>query len=379
VFKKTFVIVALVLLAMRVAQCQHSTVVPMSSVTGLNDALAQLNSSISNLQAAVSMLTASTRVNGEALAGTMNGVNAQFWLKYVPSQPGSVVIYRNGVRLSAGADYVLSGTIITFATGAIPQAGDSLLADYVTAPQAVPGVSTLTFANQSLYFPPAAQTVTFSNSGPAAAVFSSWTISGTNATSYSITANTCGQSLPAGGTCSVTVAFNPAQVGPLSGTLVANDNAFGSPQVVNLAGTGVLTVPTGWTKIVSALDGSCLDVAGQSVASGSAIITNTCNGSTGQAFQFTAVSGGYQITEENSSLQLDSFGGPANTADNTMVGLWPYWGGTNEIWTTKATTDGFFTVNVSNSGKCLTANGTSVVTTACSGIAAQNWILIPMS
>lgn len=378
-FKKPFVIIALVLLAMRVAQCQTSTAVSMSSVTGLNDALAQLNSSIANLQAAVSMLTASTTVNGEALAGTMNGVNAQFWLKYVPSQPGSVVIYRNGVRLSAGVDYVLSGTTITFATGAIPQVGDSLLANYVTAPQAVPAASTLTFANQSLYFPAKVQTVTFSNPGPAAAVFSSWTIGGTNATSYSISANTCGQSLPAGGTCSVTVAFNPAQVGPLAGTLVANDNAFGSPQVVTLAGTGVLTQPTGWTKIVSALNGACLDVAGQSVASGSAMAMNTCNGSTGQAFQFAAVTGGYEITEQNSNLQLDSFGGPTNTADNTMVGLWAYWGGTNEIWTSKTTTDGYFTINVSNSGKCLTANGTSVVTTTCSGIAAQKWSLIPMS
>ena len=377
--KKPFVIIALVLLAMRVAQCQTSTAVPMSSVTGLNDALAQLNTSVANLQAAVNMLTASTRVTGEALAGTMNGVNAQFWLKYVPSQPGSVLVYRNGVRLSAGADYVLSGTTITFTTGAIPQVGDSLLADYVTAPQAVPGVSSLTFANQSLYFPAAAKSVVFSNAGPAAAVFSNWSIGGTNATSYSIAANTCGQSLPAGGTCSVTVAFNPAQVGTLTGTLVANDNAFGSPQVVTLTGTGVLTQPTGWTKIVSALNGACLDVAGQSVASGSATIMNTCNGSTGQAFQFTGVTGGYEITEENSNLQLDSFGGPSNTADNTTVGLWPYWGGTNEIWNTKTTTDGYFTITVNNSGKCLTANGTSVVTTTCSGIAAQKWSLIPMS
>jgi hypothetical protein len=351
----------------------------MSSVTGLNDALTQLNNSVANLQAAVNMLTASTKVNGEALAGTMNGVNAQFWLKYTPSQASSVTVYRNGVRLSAGADYVLSGTNITFATGAIPQAGDSVVVDYVTAPQAVPNVTSLSFGNQSLYFPAAVNTVTFSNAGPAAAVFSNWSIGGTNASSFAISANACGQSLPAGGTCTVSIAFNPAQVGALTGTLTANDNAVGSPQVVTLTGTGVLTQPTGWTKIVSAVNSACLDVVGQSVTQGSATDTNTCNGSTGQAFQFSAVTGGYKITEQNSNLQLDSFGGESNTADNTTVGLWPYWGGANEMWTTQTTADGYFTINVKNSGKCLTASGTSVVTSTCTGTSAQKWSLIPVS
>jgi hypothetical protein len=69
-------------------------------------------------------------VDGEVPAGTVNGTNAVFTLANTPIG-GSVKLYRNGIRLSAGGyDYNISGGTITFTQSAIPQSGDRLLADY---------------------------------------------------------------------------------------------------------------------------------------------------------------------------------------------------------------------------------------------------------
>jgi len=367
------------LLGVLSAQCQTTSSIPMSSVTGLNAALAQLNTSVANLQSAINGLNATSRISGEVVSGAVNGVNAVFQLKYVPSPAQPVLVYRNGIRQNSGSDYVLSGTTITFASGAIPQTGDVVLADYATAPQALPSTSTLAFGSQAMYSSAPVQTVTFSNPGPAAAVFSSWTLAGTNAASYSISSNTCGLSLASGATCNVAVSFTPSQNGALTATLVANDNAAGSPQMVSLTGTGTLTMPSGWANIVSATNSTCVDVLAQPAANGSLTSMNTCNGTLSQAFQFTPVTGGYKITEQSSNIQLDVFGGPGNFADNSSVGLYSFWGGTNEIWSTQPTSDGYFTITVNNSGKCLTVNGTSVVTYTCSGATTQKWSLIPVS
>ncbi len=380
-FKKVSLAAFTLLLASLTARCQQpaTTSIPMNNVSGLSAVIGQLNTSIANLQSAINGLNATTKITGEVVGGTINGLNAVFQLKYVPSPGQGVLVYRNGIRQAVGSDYTLSGTTITFATGAIPQIGDAVLADYVTAPQALPSVPSLAFGNGALYAPATVQTVTFSNPGPAAAVFSSWTLVGSNAASYSISTNTCGLSLAAGATCNVAIAFNSSQVGPLAATLVANDNAAGSPQMVSLSGTGVLVMPSSWASIVSATNASCVDVVGQNVSNGSATSLNSCDGLTSQAFQFAPVSGGYEVTEQSSNIQLDVTGGPNNYADNSVIGLYSFWGGSNEVWNTQPTPDGFFIVTVNNSGKCMTATGTSVVTDACSGATSQKWSLIPVS
>ena len=50
------------------------------------------------------------------------------------------------------------------------------------------------------------------------------------------------QTLAANRTCIITVAFNPAALGTLNGTLAVNDNASNSPQTATLTGTGVAAV-----------------------------------------------------------------------------------------------------------------------------------------
>ncbi len=68
--------------------------------------------------------------DSETPAGTVDGVNAAFTLAHAPNPAQSLHLHRNGIRLTAGADYTLAGASITFVSGAIPEAGALLTADY---------------------------------------------------------------------------------------------------------------------------------------------------------------------------------------------------------------------------------------------------------
>ena len=60
--------------------------------------------------------------DAETPAGTINGTNATFTLVAAPSPAASLLLLRNGLVQKSGVDYTLSGSTITFASGAIPQA-----------------------------------------------------------------------------------------------------------------------------------------------------------------------------------------------------------------------------------------------------------------
>ncbi len=76
--------------------------------------------------------------------------------------------------------------------------------------------------------------MTVSNPGSSAASVSSVSVSGP----FSQT-NTCGSSIAAGGSCTVSVTFAPTSGGSLTGTLSVATSAPGSPLTVALSGTGV--------------------------------------------------------------------------------------------------------------------------------------------
>lgn len=74
--------------------------------------------------------TTATTPLSESLAGTINGTNAAFTLSHTPVS-GSLQLQKNGLFQSpAIPSYAISGTTITFASGHIPQTGDSLNATY---------------------------------------------------------------------------------------------------------------------------------------------------------------------------------------------------------------------------------------------------------
>ena len=55
---------------------------------------------------------------------------------------------------------------------------------------------------------------------------------------FSVQSTTCGGTLAAKSTCTISVVFAPTQTGTRNGTLQVSNNAFGSPETSNLTGTG---------------------------------------------------------------------------------------------------------------------------------------------
>jgi hypothetical protein len=110
----------------------------------------------------------------------------------------------------------------------------------VGVPQAKLTPTTLTFASQGVGITSAAQTITLSNAGTDTLQIASIAISGTNASSFKQT-NTCGTSIVAAATCTISVTFDPAAVGSSAATITVTDNAgntTGSAQTATLSGTG---------------------------------------------------------------------------------------------------------------------------------------------
>jgi hypothetical protein len=120
----------------------------------------------------------------------------------------------------------------------------------------------LTFTATNIGAASAPQTVTLSNSGTATLFFSSYGLTGTGASSFSVPSRNCSGSVAAGSSCTFQVVFTPRAQGTLSATLVLYDGAGNSPQQLILQGTGTapslnfsptsLTFPTTAVGTVSA-------------------------------------------------------------------------------------------------------------------------------
>jgi probable HAF family extracellular repeat protein len=92
-----------------------------------------------------------------------------------------------------------------------------------------------------------AKPVTLTNIGTTTLTISGIAITGTNAGDFAQT-HTCGSSLAAGASCSVSVTFNPTASGTRTAALSVTDYAAGSPQTVTLSGMGAvakLTITSG--------------------------------------------------------------------------------------------------------------------------------------
>ncbi|HEX3786372.1 MAG TPA: choice-of-anchor D domain-containing protein [Pseudonocardiaceae bacterium] len=99
--------------------------------------------------------------------------------------------------------------------------------------------SSLTFASQALNTTSGAQSVTVTNTGSAAA-----SVSGIATTGDFAQTNTCGSSVSAGGSCSVSVTFKPTASGTRTGNLTITGSAANSPTTVALTGTGAGSTST---------------------------------------------------------------------------------------------------------------------------------------
>ena len=152
-----------------------------------------------------------------------------------------------GTTVAAGANCTVS---VTFRPTAIGIRNGTLTFndDAPTNPQtvALTGTGTqislspvsLSFGTVAVGTTSAAKSVTVTNVGTTPVTFSGFSIAGTNPGDYQISANTCGTSLAAGGSCTVGVVFKPTAVGTRKAILRAADNGGGSPQTASLTGVG---------------------------------------------------------------------------------------------------------------------------------------------
>jgi hypothetical protein len=95
----------------------------------------------------------------------------------------------------------------------------------------------LTFPSQKVGTGSAQQTVTLTNTASTALNITGISITGSAFHDYSQT-NTCGTSVAAAGTCTISMTFKPSAKGTRSATLNISDNGGASPQTVSLTGTG---------------------------------------------------------------------------------------------------------------------------------------------
>jgi len=109
----------------------------------------------------------------------------------------------------------------------------SLTGTGTAVPQVSLAPSSLTFASQAVGTTSAAQLITISNTGTGSLTLTSITASGDFADT-----TTCGASLSAGASCTVSVTFTPSTSGARTGAVTITDNASGSPQTASLSGTG---------------------------------------------------------------------------------------------------------------------------------------------
>jgi hypothetical protein len=100
--------------------------------------------------------------------------------------------------------------------------------------------TTLSFMNQLVGTTTMIQTVTVTNNGTANLTITSVALTGTNASDFAKSADTCsGAAVVPSGTCGISVTFTPSAIGSRTASLSLTDNASGNPQTIGLSGTGV--------------------------------------------------------------------------------------------------------------------------------------------
>jgi len=194
--------------------------------------------------------------------------------------------------LAAGASCTISVTFKPTAAGA-RSAAVAVTDNAAGSPQTVPlsgtgtGTSAVSFSPTSLSFADtnvgsasAAQTITLKNTGAAALTISSIGETGNSGDFPETT--TCGASLAAGASCTISVTFKPTAAGARSAAVVFTDNAPGSPHSVSLSGTGTGTPAISFSP-------TSLSFAATNVGSASAVQTVTVKNTGAAALTISSI------------------------------------------------------------------------------------------
>ena len=175
---------------------------------------------------------------------------------------------------------------------------------------------TLGFGNQVETTTSAAKTVTVTNKQPTGVSISSVT-----APADYVQTNTCGTSLAAGATCTVSVAFTPTTIGSLPGTLTITDNASNSPQTVNLTGTGTALPSITSLSVTSGIVGASVTIKGTGFGSPQGSSTVTFNGvsATATTWKSTSIVASVPSAATTGAVVVTVEGGASNGVTFTVL------------------------------------------------------------
>ena len=313
------------------------------------------------------------------VSATMNGTTAQVvtagLLPPSGSSPGSYGIYTVQLIVPSNlatnpatqlyiAQNAFVSNIVTIPVGAAVQVGTPTPTPTPTTPpgsglanaQVLVSPANLVFATQTTGSITAngTQTLTISNPSSSPLNFSGFQITGTNASDFAITSNTCPASLAPSSSCSVIVTYTPVVNTIRTASLVISDSAAGSPQVVGL--TGAIASQF---QILNRLSGKVLDVTGFSTSNGTVIQQYSYLGNVNQKWSLVSVgNGAYAIMSLWNGKVLDVTG--YSTADGTVIQQWDYLGASNQQWTLNPVGGGYYAITNVLTGKVLDMAGYSL-------------------
>ena len=181
--------------------------------------------------------------------------------------------------------------------------------------------ATLAFGNQLVTTPSAAKTVTLTNNNAVPLNITGVATPG----DYLIQSTSCGATVAAASSCTLTVAFQPTALGSRPGTLVFTDDANNSPQTVKLTGTGVTT---GITSIVVSPTNSSVPkgtpqqfaVSGNRSSGSPLTLTNAVTWSSSAATVATINSTGLASTLATGTTTIKAVLGTFNNSTTLTVG-----------------------------------------------------------
>jgi sugar lactone lactonase YvrE len=172
-------------------------------------------------------VTLSTTTTGSQIYYTTDGTT--------PTGAAPSILYNSATPIAV----IASGTVINaIAVYDGYQNSTVSTGTYILQYPAVTLTSSLTFT-AGVGATSAAQSATLQNTGTAPLTGIVISIAGTDLSNFTQTATTCGATLAAGASCTISVTFSPTAVTSYSATISVADNAAGSPQTTVLNGTGI--------------------------------------------------------------------------------------------------------------------------------------------
>ncbi|MGA9977890.1 MAG: Ig-like domain-containing protein [Candidatus Sulfotelmatobacter sp.] len=169
----------------------------------------------------------------------------------------------NPGSLAAGANCTIAVTLTPTALGALPPGSLTISTNATNSPNLIPVSGTgsapvvlspasLSFAAQTEGTTSAPRSVTVTNKQSVALTISGVSITGTNSGDFGVTGCPIAPaSVPATSSCTLSVTFTPTGSGTRKATLSVADGASGSPQTINLRGSGIAPVTISPTSITT--------------------------------------------------------------------------------------------------------------------------------